>query len=273
MFAGSKLGRDIAGTENHVLSYKRPDVLAYRDRYYQPGNMHIIVAGAVTKEMESQIREYFSTKPNTKNISKSFGVGSFGPSAKEKRLLVQKKQTDQAQLMLGFPGFPYDHKQNTVASVMNAILGGSMSSRLFIQIRERRGLAYMVRSGAEQFRDTGYLYVRAGLDGKHINKAIEVTAREIEKFKDKGVTKQELKDAKTHLRGSLTLQLEDSSAQANWYAHEVLFHKRVQTPEEWLDEIDQVDHDDIVALARRVYDFDNMRVAIIGNVDEEKVQF
>lgn len=272
MFAG-QLGKDVAGTEEHVLSYQRNDVLDYRDKYYSPQNMTIVLAGNIDDETGDMVEKYFGVGKNKKKLNKTFVPGKFGESKKEKRIKIQKKKTDQTQMMLGFPGFDYNAKENATLSVLNTILGGSMSSRLFIQIRERRGLAYMVRSGADNFRDTGYVYVRAGLESKNINPAIKVIKDEIKKIISKGVTKKELADAKTHIRGALTLSLEDSSAQASWLAKEALFMNDIKTPEERLEEIEKVTNEQIKVLAKKIFKFDQMRVAIIGDVDESAVSF
>lgn len=272
MFAG-ELGRDVAGTEKHVLSYKREDVLNYRDKYYSPQNATVVIAGNINEKTEDWIEKYFGQEKNKKKLNKFFAQGKFNSTKKEKRIKIQKKSTDQAQLMLGFPGFDYNAKENAILSVLNTILGGSMSSRLFIQIRERRGLAYMVRSGADNFRDLGYVYVRAGLESKNINPAIKVIKDEIKKIISKGVTKKELIDAKTHIRGALTLSLEDSSIQASWLAKEALFMNEIKTPEERLEDIYKVTNEDIKRIAKKVFKFDQMRVAIIGNVEEKNIKF
>jgi predicted Zn-dependent peptidase len=272
-YKGCPLGRDIAGTEKHVLGYKRDDVLAFKEKYYQPQNMYVVVAGNITDKTKKYLEKYFGKEKNKSKVNKSFKPYQLGASSKKDKIVVERKKTDQAQLMLGFPGFKIDHKQNIVASVMNSILGGSMSSRLFIQIRERRGLAYMIRSGAEEYRDTGYFYVRAGLEAKNINKAIEVIKQEIEKIIKKGVTKRELEDAKTHIRGALTLSMENSSTQANWYATQTMFLKEIKTPEEKLKELEVVTNEQIKALAKQVFKMNCMRVAIIGDVDKKDIEF
>ncbi len=276
MFAGCPLGRDIAGTENHVRSYKRPDVLKFRDRYYDPSNMHIVVAGAVNEETSKYIEKYFGSVKSKRALgasAKKFKPFCFGSTAKKDRIFVEKKDTDQAQMMLGFPAFKYGDKRNIALSVLNNVLGGSMSSRLFIQIRERRGLAYHVRSGVENFRDTGYSYVRAGLEAKNINKAIAVIKKEIEKIVAKGVTKRELADAKSNIRGSLTLSMENSSTQANWYASQALFASKIKSPEEKLARIDKVTNEDVMKVANQVFKWNKMRVAIIGDVDKGSIKF
>ncbi len=270
MYKGCPLGWDIGGTEKHVMGYKRGDVLDYFKKYYQPKNMTVVVAGNVTDKTKDYISNYFGKK---KNSGKSFGQMRSAEFGSGKRVVVQKKVTDQAQLMLGFPGFSYNNKSNTALGVLNTILGGSMSSRLFIQIREKRGLAYMIGSGVENYKDTGYAYVRAGLESKNINKAIKVVEQEIEKMKKSGVGKQELEDAKTHIRGSLVLSLEDSSVQASWYARQALFAKKIQTPEEKLVEIDRVSNKQIKDLANRVYKKNRMRVAVIGEIEAQNIKF
>lgn len=273
MFDGCPLGWDIGGTERHVMSYKRDDVLKFKKRYYGPENTTIVVAGNIDENINKILTKYFDRRKNGGVLGNQFKPAKFGVATKKRRLRVEHKKTDQAQMMLGFPGFHYNHKFAPVLSVLNTILGGSMSSRLFIQIRERRGLAYMIRSGSDSFRDTGYVFVRVGLEVKNINKAIEVIKKEIEKIIKKGVTRRELEDAKTHIRGGITLSMEDSGTQASWYGQQALFADKIKTPEQKLAEIDKVTNEQIIDLANKIFDFDKMRVAVIGDVEAKKIKF
>lgn len=273
LYHGSPLGWDIGGTPAHVRSFKRDEVLAFRDRYYHAGNATIIVAGHIDAQTKALIEKYVGSNTTHTSPVQKFPPAKFGSVAKKDRIVVKKKQTDQVQLMLGFPGLAARDARNPIASVLNTILGGSMSSRLFIQIRERRGLAYMVKSGSDNFHDTGYAYVRAGLEAKNINKAIGVIEQEIEKLISKGVTVRELADAKTHIHGALTLSLEDSSTQANWYAHEAMYLETMRRPDEWLNLIDRVSVKEIQAIAKKIFVAKQMRVAIIGEVESESVRF
>lgn len=274
LYRGSPLGRDIGGTDKHVLDFKRPEVLAYREQHYHPKNMTLVVSGALPGDTRHILQTYFGSFQSDKHFKAlRFKPGHFGSEKKADRIVVDYKQTDQTQLMLGFPAFEYGRNEHAALSLMNTILGGSMSSRLFIQIRERRGLAYMISSGTERFRDSGYMYVRAGLESKNINKAIEVIKKEMMKIAEKGVTERELKDAKTHIRGSLTLSMEDSSVQANWYAKQALFMKSIETPEQQLQAIEQVSLDEVKCLAKKVFKFQSMRVAVIGAVNKDDVHF
>lgn len=271
MYAGSPLGRDISGTEQHIRNLERSDVLVYKEKYYDPSNMTVVLAGNMVENIREKVAAYFGAKAKDHGVSKSFKPYQFGGAGKQDRIKVEQKKTDQIQLMLGFPGFPTDADENSTLAVLNTILGGSMSSRLFIQVRERRGLAYMIRSGTEHYRDTGYNFVRAGLEKKNIGKAMKVILDEIEKLKSKAVTPRELVDAKTHIRGALTLTLEDSSSQANWYAREAVFRRQILTPEERLQKIETVTVADIQALAKRAFLMPQMRVAVIGDVSEKEI--
>ncbi len=267
LFAGSPMGRDIGGTVKHVQSYQRDEVLRFKTKYYSPANMTVVVAGRIDKEVEDMVQEFFASQPAGKRYANDFKPSTWGT----KKIVVEEKKTDQAQMMMGFPGFTCTAPERAAESVLNTIFGGSMSSRLFIQIRERRGLAYVVRSGSDHFRDTGYSYVRIGLEAKNINPAIKVVKQEIEKILTKGVTKKELADAKTHIRGSMTLSLEDSSVQANWYGKQALFMPKIETPEEVLTRIDAVTQKDVQAVAKKLFKMSAMRVAVIGDVKKEDI--
>lgn len=272
----SPLGRDVAGSEKTVRDLQRDEILEFKNAHYSPDNMIIVVAGKYEKNIRQILNGYFDrVKPLRGHVASqnNFKAVRFGEIKKEKRIKIEKKETDQTQLMIGFPGFPYEHKQNPALNVLDTILGGSMSSRLFIEIRERRGLAYLVRSGEENYRDSGYFFVRVGLESRNINEAIKVIVNEINKIKSNGVTAKELKDAKTHIRGALTLSLEDPSVQASWYANQAMFFKKIKTPEEKLKEIAKITNEEIKNAAQEVFKFDQMRVAIIGNTDAKNISF
>ena len=273
LYDGSPLGWDIAGTVKHVLGYSREDVIKYRETHYYPGAMNIIIAGAIDSETKQLVEQYFGSITSRAYAHRSYKPVVFGSAKKEDRVVIDHKTTDQVQMMLGFPSFSHTDPALHTQTVMNTILGGSMSSRLFIQIRERRGLAYMVRSGADQFRDTGYTFIRAGLEAKNINKALSVIEAEIEKMIEKGPTSKELEDAKTHIRGSFTLSLEDSSTQANYYARELLFHPTIETPDELLQKIDAITREDVMRIAKKLFKPKAARLAIIGNVDRSQIKF
>ena len=272
LFTGP-MGRDIGGTVKHVKSYKRDDVLAYRDKYYGPNNMTVVIAGKIPEDIQTLLGNYIGAEKARPLPKQRFTPTELASNRKQDRIRVEEKDTEQAQLMLAWPAFAYGDARNPALGVLNTILGGSMSSRLFIKVRERLGLAYTVRSGAEQYRDTGYAYVRAGLEPNNLNKAINVITKETMKLVEKDVTKRELADAKTHIRGALTLGMEDSSAIANWYAKGALFHDTLHAPEEKLAKIDAVTIEDVRKVAKQIFKSNQMRVAIVGKVDAKRVKF
>lgn len=267
------LGRDIGGTPKHVASYKRSEVLAFRDIYYSASNMTVVLAGAIDDRIKELAHRFFGALPIKKKPSGRFSPAQLRKSEKKSRMILEKKQTDQVQMMLGFPGFAYEDPRNPAATVLATILGGSMSSRLFDVIREKHGLAYTVRAGLEQYRDTGHIYVRAGLEAKNVNKAMGLIKKELVKVVEKPVSSTELADAKTHIRGAMTLRMEDSSAQANWYASGALFHTKIRTPEEELVRIENVTREQIQATARQLFRMNEMRLALIGDIKEDAILF
>ncbi|KKQ27717.1 MAG: Peptidase M16 domain protein [Candidatus Magasanikbacteria bacterium GW2011_GWC2_37_14] len=287
IFKDTDLGRNIGGSETSVLNLPRAEVLKYYHNFYAPENTYIAVAGAVGGNTVKLIEKYFGhvnpakaghVASHAKSLhsrvpSRNYSPAKFGPETKTARIAVEKKPTDQVQLMLGLPGLDHNDKRNEVLSVLNTILGGSMSSRLFSEIREKRGLAYMVRSGEMNYRDTGFFDVRMGLEAKNINGALQVVKKEMEKIIKSGVTVKELKDAKTHLHGALTLSMEDSSTQASWYLQQALFLNEIKTPAERLKEIDRVTNVQIKKLAKEIFVWNKVRVAIIGNVEKENIKF
>jgi len=273
LYDGCALGRDIGGTPTHVMMYKREDVLKFHDRFYGPNNMHIFLAGHIGEEVREWIKNMYGAQKNSGTPTRIFEPAALGSSAVTKRIRVEHKKADQAQLMLGFPAFQYGDEQNNPFRVLMGILGGSMSSRLFTEIREKRGLAYTVVASTETYRDVGYGYVRAGVEPKNINKTIAVVKKELEKLITKGVTKRELADAKTHIRGAMELSLEDSSTVASWYAKQALFSDEILTPEEKLAKVDAVTAEQIQKVAKKVFDWKKVRIAIIGNVETKNVKF
>ncbi len=273
MFQGSTLGRDIGGTDKHVLNFDRDEVMAYHDKYYSPRNATLVVAGKIDDTLKRSIEQYFDVYESGGSSKQNFKPSNFGPNAHKDRLIIQEKVTDQVQLMLGWPAFARGDDRNYALGILNTILGGSMCSRLFIEVRERRGLAYSIRSGNETFRDTGYSSVRVGLDPKNLNKAIALIKSEIMKMLAKGVTDKELRDAKTHIRGSLTLSLEDSETQANWFARKSVLYDEISTPEEELQKLEAVTKEDIKKVAKLIFDWNKTRVAIIGPVKKDQVVF
>lgn len=262
MFNGHVLGRNIAGTSESMTKMKRDDVIKYRDQFYVPENMVVIVSGKVPKDILKLLEAGFGKVAHAKRAN--FENVYMPTKQSGLPLRRQEKPLEQIQVALGFPIPGRAHDDSYALKVLATILGGTMSSRLFIQVREKRGLCYTVRANAEQYDDVGLLSVRAGLDAKRLPLAAKVIIAELKKIAKDGVTPKELSDAKEHWRGALTLQLEDSSARAEFFGRQELFEGKVETLDERMNRVDVVKAADIKRVAREYLNPAKMSLAVIG---------
>ncbi len=263
MFDGSTLGRNIAGTAQSMLAMKRNDVIAYRDAYYSPERMVIAIAGKVPENAMALLEKTFGTvksRPEPECFV-PFGVM---PAHKKPHVRRQNKDVKQIQVALGFPSVGKDHPDQPAIQLLASILGGSMSSRLFIEVRERKGLCYHVRAVADAYEDVGTFVIRAGLDGARLPLASKTILQEVMKMKKKGVTAQELRNVKDHVDGATKLSLEDSSSRAEFYARQELFLGQVETPAEKLAKYRKVTAKDVQRVANEILDLSKLSIAAIG---------
>lgn len=262
------LGRTILGPKENIRAFTRGDFAKYLKRNYTPQNTVVCIAGA------------FDEKKVLAKIKRDFGKlkrGSapalvpFTGDQTEARILIKEKKTDQTQLMIGVPAYPYLHQDEYVLAVLATILGGGMSSRLFMEVREKRGLAYSVHAGSEQYTDTGYFVVQAGVEHAKLEKAVETILNEFKKIKKTKVSSSELDKAKNYIKGTMTLSLETSDRIAQRAATSLLEVGRVRSMEEVLEGIDKVSADDIQRVAQDLLKSDKLNLAIIGpHLQKEK---
>ncbi len=267
MFGDHPLGRKISGDVATVKSFKRSMMLEYRDKFYQPNNTVLALAGKFDDKAVALAEKYFGgagvkVKPSFKKFD--FKKEEAGP-----KLKVQFKETEQVQLAIGFPGFSYLDPELYALQLLSIILGGYMSSRLFISIREKRGLCYFIKSFVNVYEDTGGLVIQSGLDKTRITSAVGAIFEELDKVSRKGVTEEELGRAKECIKGRLVLALEDSSQVADWYAKQDLLIGEILTPEEKLKKVFAVTTNDIKKIAKEVMQKKNMTVAVIGPFKDE----
>jgi len=175
-----------------------------------------------------------------------------------------KKETQQIQVALGYPAFAYRHPQQTAAQILATVLGGTMSSRLFIQVRERRGLAYSIRAGLNMYEDTGAFVVQAGLEKTKVYEAISSILDELDKVRRLGITREELHRAKEYLLGKMVLGLEESSSQAEWYGRQAVLLRELKTPEQKRREIKAVTIKEGQKSAMDIFKSGLARLAVIG---------
>lgn len=269
IFCGDTLARPIGGTKKTMTKMKRKDVLEFKNKFYNAPKMVIGIAGNLDKEAVKKAEHYFCTAPELKkDLQKPFG--KFLPKNTCPKIKIDYKKTEQVQLAFGFPGFGLGDKKLPALKLMSLILGGTMSSRLFTEVRERRGLAYFVRSQVEPYEGAGAFVVRAGLDVSRLDLAIKTIFKELNKIKTKGVTQTELKRAKESIRGRMDLALEDSEALAAWFAKQELLEEKIKTPTEKLKEIQDVKLADIKEVAREIIDPKKLSMALIGPFKNKK---
>lgn len=270
LYGKTPLGWDISGKKENIRRMRREDFTAYISRLYHPVNLVVAVAGKFEQEkVESQILKYLGKlkKGKAKEVKKLFFKHQ-----KPKVKLIRKK-TKQAHFCLGVPGVSLKDPDRWALGLLSTILGAGMSSRLFIEVRVKKGLAYYVRTSPEFYTDNGYLVTQAGVDIGKIEKAIKVVLSEYQKIALKKVPHLELKKAKEFLKGRLILALEDSYAVALRYATLAVLEKKLRTPEEAMKLIDKVTADDVLRVAKDIFKPEKLNLAVIGPYkDKERFQ-
>lgn len=262
LYGDTPLGWDIGGEKDVIKKIQRQDFVEYMDSLYSAGNMTVVVAGGIdAKNTEEQVEKYFGKM-------KSFTTFSY-PTIKESQLepavFIKQKATEQVHIALGVRTVSQNHPHRFPLALLSALLGGGMSSRLFHEVREKRGLAYYVRSGSDHYQDCGSLVSTAGVDAKRVEEAVKVIVNEYHELAahPEKITAEELKKAKEFTKGHFVLELEDSRSVAGYYATQELLEEKIDTPEENLLKIDGVTKKDIDEVAS-MYLKHPLNLAIIG---------
>lgn len=256
------LGYDIGGKKKNIKQLPRTAFMRYKQEHYAPAAMHLVIAGNIDKRAGRWIKHYFGQQPPGRPAQ---AVKRFVPYQRTVQFVHKHKETKQTQLALGVTGIGLrDRKHLTTLSVLSSILGGNMSSRLFISIRERQGLCYVIHSSVNPYVDTGTLMIQAGVDNTRVEPAIIAIIGELRKIKDELVSVEELRDAKTCLAGQTALKLEDSAALAGFYGKQSVLLGTLHSPKERLTAINQVSREDIRRLAGRLLHLPLLNIASIG---------
>jgi predicted Zn-dependent peptidase len=254
------LGRDIAGSKESVTSITREQMLAFMREHYEPTNSVVAVAGNVSqRQVEDAVGRFLANWPRAATLP-WFPASD---SQDAPRIALKPKKTEQANLCLAVPGLPSEHPDRYAQDVMNTILGEGMSSRLFLQVRERLGLAYDVHSYVNHFRDTGSHVVFAAVDTKRVNETILAILGELARLRD-DVPEEELQRAKESMKGRLLLRLEDSRAVSAWTGAQELLRNRIMTVEEALEMIDSVTVESIQRVASNLFTTEKLNLAVVG---------
>jgi len=259
------------GEKEIIKSFKRDDFLRYLDNNYVAKNTIVVVAG--------DDKQVGGAKPKIENYFKGIKKATFKNKLKaserqaKPELLLRFKKTDQTHLIVGCRGYDIFHKDRYAAALLATILGGNsglyMSSRLWIEVRERRGLAYYVGAAHSIYTDTGYLSAHAGVDNKRIEDAIKVILGEFKKVKDQKIPAQEIQKAKDHIKGATLLSLESSDEVASYLGGQEVLKREILEPEEFFRRVDKVSATDLQRVAQDIFRPEKLNLALIGPFKEK----
>ena len=259
------VGKSLAGTAQSVSGLTREHLVDYRSEHYQPNRIVISAAGSVDHDRLVQL---ISKKLSSlKGECRKHYLGVQNRQAPS-RVHLFKKDTEQMHLAVGSLGIETNHPDLYTLAILNIILGGNMSSRLFNEVREKRGLAYSISSGIKSLDDTGVFMIRAGVDNHKIVEAVELILKVLEKIAKNGVTDDELKRAKDYYTGQFQLALEDTQDYMLWIGETLISNDMVRTLEDVLKKIRQVTTVDIKRVARTILPLQKMNLAVVGPLNE-----
>lgn len=269
LYGDQPAGWPISGTKESVNNITRKKLQKYMQNQYVPGNTIVCVAGNINlANCKSKIAKYFGGMQPRDFWEKS--VVRERQTAPE--VMLHYRKIDQTHICLGVRGYKLSHPAKYAYEILGTILGGMMSSRLFIEVREKLGIAYYVKTSAELDPDTGYLVTQAGIEVKSVPRAIRTILREYKKMATKRISVKELKKAKDYLKGTMALMLESSDAKASFYGMQELLEQKTLTPEEIYQKIDKVAAGDILRVANDIFKPEKLNLAIVGP-HEDKAQF
>jgi predicted Zn-dependent peptidase len=256
------LGRPILGTRKSVDRFQRKHLLEFFRRVYHPGNVVVAAAGHLKHaRLLSLVNRHFGGL-----AAGGAESGSRAPRRAPGGIVTRtKKELEQVHLCLGTQAFPQGHDDRYGCYVLNTILGGSMSSRLFQNVRERRGLVYSISSGVTAYSDSGNLTIYAGSSLKNIDEVLKLTLDELRRLKVEPVPEPELRRAKDHLKGSLMLSLENTGSRMSHLARQEIYHGRHFGLDETLQGIAAVEASDVTRIASKLFRGD-LTLSVLGNL-------
>ncbi len=265
LYGDQPAGWRIVGEKENILAFNREKVLEYYKSHYSTQNTVVCVAGDISvKQIESKINKYFSGFKTSAHLQKE--------KTKEVQLkpqvLVHHKKTDQTHFCLGVRAYNMFDPRRYALSLMAVILGGNMSSRLFISVRERNSLAYYINTSVDTTTDTGFLVTQAGIKNENLHKAVELVLKEYRDLKNVKITARELQKAKDYLRGTTSLSLDATDAQASFYVTQEVMRGNMISPEEKLKLIDSVTVADIKKVAEEIFVSEKLNLSVIGPIEQ-----
>jgi predicted Zn-dependent peptidase len=265
LYGDQPLGWDIIGRKETVRGANRDTFQSYLERWYHPSRMVVGIGGALGDGLHDRIQELLGDLPEAQTGEPS--PTRLTPNGTP-RVKVHTKQSDQAHISLGVYSYPLDHPDRYALQILSTILGGGMSSRLFTEVRERRGLAYYVFGINHSYTDAGSLFAQAGVDINRIDDAITTIGAELRKVADESIPEAELEKARSFAKGRFVLQLESPQGLIMFGLRREVLEAATPDPQEILAELDKVTADDVARVARDLIDGKGLRLAVIGPFDD-----
>lgn len=274
-YKGTGLDHDVIGTKETVSALTTADFRQFLDQWYGPGNLVVVVAGSaevvndpslLAKIEQAWGKSPVDRRPNKQDIKPFLAANPLSAV----RLLLEHKKTEQAHFIMGFPGIKRSDKHRPILTMLSTVLGGNTSSRLFTEVREKRGLCYYVSTDTDILHDGGIFGASAGVDPNRIDEAIQVTYQEFLDIANgsRPVTAEELDRAKEYMAGKIALSLEDSESVAQFLGMKQLLLGKVETPMEVLKQIRAVTLEQVNSMAKELVQADQVKFALIGPFDQ-----
>jgi predicted Zn-dependent peptidase len=255
------LGRPILGTKKSVASFARKDLSSFFKKVYHPGNIVIAAAGNLEHgRTAALVRRHFGALGGGKTPA-----NGHAPRAASRVVTRAKKELEQVHLCVGSRAYPQAHHDRYGSYILNTVLGGSMSSRLFQNVREKRGLVYSISSGVTAYSDAGILSVYAGTSLDSVEEVLNLTLEEMKRLKGETMPAEELRRAKDHLKGSLMLSLENTGARMSHLARQEIYFGRQFGLDEIIGGIEAVSDDDVQRVAGEILS-GPMTASVLGNL-------
>ncbi len=265
LFGDVPLGWDTIGTHKVIKSVQQSDFQEHKDMLYTPDNLVVAFAGKIEVPQSLQLADrYFGTISGSK--SRDFApLDAYGKN----KVFLRSKKTEQSHLVIGVPGVGSQDKRHFAHKLLAIILGGNMSSRMFLNIREAKGMCYYIDTDTDSYLDAGALSTRAGIDQSRLEEAVKLIIHEYDTVAKDGVTPEEVKRAKAYMKGSIILSLEDSEELAHFFGRQQLLYPKVRDIDEYIAAIENVSLEEINGLARDLLTHDRLRLTVIGNTEDE----
>lgn len=261
LYGDTPLGWEIIGPKDNLKRFMRKDFIKYLNRGYVAENVVVGVAGNIDpKKVKKEIEKHFAAiRTGKKPVFKKNARKQVAPE-----IYIQSKKTDQTQMILGVRAYDMNHPDRYVLTVLSTILGGGMSSRLFMAVRERRGLAYSVHTMTENYHEVGYLATQAGVEHENLEQTVQVILDEYKKIATEKVEADELKKAKEYIKGKMAMGLEGSDDVVEYLVTQETIRGEIVLPKEKAKLIDQVTAEDVLRVARDIFVNKKLNLAVIG---------